>query len=194
MRLSAEKKTRRERLKSAPYPRLKKRKVFKIVEGRLFGLFENPVCCKISKKQRSDLSETLKNFEFSKFSKKKRKMRILNSLIVPKNVKGGHLGFFNIHSGAKHQQNFGNFAFFNIHSVAKHQTSRERPKSAPYLRLKIVKSGTLRALWNSSWLQIMKKNSKGGPFWVLHFKVEAFGCVQNQLLRIFHKKWYIRDV
>ena len=43
--------TRRERLKSAPYPRLKKRKVFKIVQGGgLFGLFENPVCCKISKK------------------------------------------------------------------------------------------------------------------------------------------------
>ena len=35
---------------------------------------------------------------------KKRKMRILNSLIVPKNVRGGHLGFFNIHSVAKHQK------------------------------------------------------------------------------------------
>ena len=32
-------------------------------------------------------------------------MRIFNSLIVPKNVKGGSLGFFNIHSGAKHQKN-----------------------------------------------------------------------------------------
>ena len=31
-------------------------------------------------------------------------MRIFNSLIVPKNVKGGPLGFFNIHSGAKHQK------------------------------------------------------------------------------------------
>ena len=31
-------------------------------------------------------------------------MRIFNSLIVPKNVKVGPLGFFNIHSGAKHQK------------------------------------------------------------------------------------------
>ena len=29
---------------------LKKRKVFKIVKGGPFGLFERPVCCKISKK------------------------------------------------------------------------------------------------------------------------------------------------
>ena len=36
---------------------------------------------------------------------KKQKMRIFNSLMVPKNVKGGPLGFFNIHSGAKHQKN-----------------------------------------------------------------------------------------
>ena len=32
-------------------------------------------------------------------------MRIFNSLIVPKNVKGGPLGFFNIHSVAKQQKN-----------------------------------------------------------------------------------------
>ena len=36
---------------------------------------------------------------------KKRKMRILNSLIVPKNVKGGALDFFNIHTVAKYQKN-----------------------------------------------------------------------------------------
>ena len=45
-------------------------------------------------------------------------------------------------------------------------TSRERPKSALYLRLKIVKGGTLRALWNSSWLQNLKKNW-GGALWRL---------------------------
>ena len=28
---------------------------------------------------------------------------------------------------------------------------------------------------------------EGGPFWVLHFKVEAFGCVQNQVLSTFGK-------
>ena len=42
--------TRRERLKSALYLRLKKRKGFKPVKGGYFGLFENPVCCKISNK------------------------------------------------------------------------------------------------------------------------------------------------
>ena len=42
--------TRRERLKSAPYLRLKKRKFFKIVKGGPFGLFVNLVCCKMSKK------------------------------------------------------------------------------------------------------------------------------------------------
>ena len=41
--------TRRERLKSAPYLGLKKRKVFKIVKVGPFGLFESPVRCKISK-------------------------------------------------------------------------------------------------------------------------------------------------
>ena len=34
-------------------------------------------------------------------------MRIFNSLIVPKNVKGGPLGFFNIHAGANHQKKEG---------------------------------------------------------------------------------------
>ena len=42
--------TRRERLKSALYLKLKKRKVFEIVKGGPFRLCENPVCCKISKK------------------------------------------------------------------------------------------------------------------------------------------------
>ena len=36
-------------------------------------------------------------------------MRISNSLIVPKNVKGGTLGFINIHSVAKHQKIEGDF-------------------------------------------------------------------------------------
>ena len=38
-------KTRRERLKSAPYLRLKKLKLFEIVKGGPFGFFENPICC-----------------------------------------------------------------------------------------------------------------------------------------------------
>ena len=41
---------------------------------------------------------------FQNFPEKKRKMRIFNSLIVPKKVKEGPLGFFKIHSVAKHQK------------------------------------------------------------------------------------------
>ena len=45
-------------------------------------------------------------------------MSIFNSLIVPENVKGGLLGFFNIHSVAKHQKNrrgpFEDFENFEI--------------------------------------------------------------------------------
>ena len=33
----------------------------------------------------------------------------------------------------------------------------------------------------------MPKNWKRGPFWVLHIKVEAFGCVENQVLSTFGK-------
>ena len=62
----------------------------------------------------------------------------------------------------------------NVKKGSDFWTSRERPKSALYLRLKIVKGGTLWVLWNSSWWQNMKKNQlnsvtvsknvKGGPF------------------------------
>ena len=63
--------TKRKRLKSALYPRLKKRKVFKIVKGGLFRLFENPVCCKISKRNegatvRRHLKISKKNNVFQK--------------------------------------------------------------------------------------------------------------------------------
>ena len=56
-------KTRRERLKSALYLKLKKRKVFEIVKGGPFRLFENTVCCKISKKIEGDHLETFKNLK-----------------------------------------------------------------------------------------------------------------------------------
>ena len=63
--------TRRERPKSA----LKKRKVFKIVKRGPFRLFENPVCCKISKKMKETLWRYSKNTKFllKKFLKKKTK-------------------------------------------------------------------------------------------------------------------------
>ena len=79
--------TRQERLKSALYLKLKKRKIRKTVKGGPFGLFESPVCCKMSKKLKGPYGDQKKiSFEF--FFKKKRKMIILNSLIVPKYLKG----------------------------------------------------------------------------------------------------------
>ena len=50
--------------------------------------------------------------------------------------------------------------YYNRQLLRSNETKYNKPrtaKSALYLRLKIVKRGTLRALWNSSWLQNMKK-------------------------------------
>ena len=82
-----QKRTRREPLKSALYLHLKKRRIFKTVKGGPFGLVENPVCCKISKKNERDPLETKKLFE-------KRKMRILKQSHSAKILKRGDpLGF-----------------------------------------------------------------------------------------------------
>ena len=52
-------------------------------------------------------------------------MRIFNSLIVPKNVKGGPLGFSNIHSGAKHQKiEGGPFADFKKFRKKSHKAEK----------------------------------------------------------------------
>ena len=63
---------RRERLKSVLYLRLKKRKVFTIVKGGgHFRLFENPVCCEISKKNEGGPFGHIKIRKFfEKFRKK----------------------------------------------------------------------------------------------------------------------------
>ena len=92
-------------------------------------------------------------------------MRIFNSLIVPNNVKGGPLGFFNIHSVAKHQKNRRGDPLKTLKKFEKSLTKpkKERRKSHSAEKL------------------------EGGPFWVLHFKIEAFGCVQNQVLSTFGK-------
>ena len=92
-------------------------------------------------------------------------MRIFNSLIVPKNVKGGPLGFFNIHSVAKQQKN----------------------RRGTLLKLRKNSKKSLKTEKRDGESLIAPKNWKGGPFWVLHFKVEAFGCVQNQVLSTFGK-------
>ena len=89
-------------------------------------------------------------------------MRIFNSLIVPKNVKEGPLSFSNIHSGANYQMGDSLKTLKNF-EIKSHKAIKGAGKvSAP-------------------------KNWKGGYFWVLHFKVEAFGGVQNQLQSTFGK-------
>ena len=89
-------------------------------------------------------------------------MRILNSLKVPKNVKVGPLGFFNIHPVAKYQKIEGG-PLKNFEKKVTQCRKKRRGKSHSAEKV------------------------KGGPFWVLYFKLEAFGCVQNQVLSTFGK-------
>ena len=93
-------------------------------------------------------------------------MRIINSLIVPKIVKRGLLGFFNIHSVAKHQKQYERGAFEDF-------------KKFPKKKIHKAKKGRGSV--------IGRTNGRGHQFWVLHFKVKAFGCVQNQVLNTFGK-------
>ena len=68
-----------------------------------FRLFENRVCCKISKKLRGDPSETLK--KIGKIFEKKRKMRFLKqSHSAEKLERGDPLSFLKIQSVAKYQK------------------------------------------------------------------------------------------
>ena len=70
----------------------------KIVKGGPFGLFENPVCCKISKKLKGDPLETLKS------CRKKTKNDHFEQSHSDEKCRRGALGFFNIPSVAKYQK------------------------------------------------------------------------------------------
>ena len=50
--------------------------------------------------------------------------------------------------------------FFNIHSIVKYQTSRERPKSAPYLRLKKTRKPLFLQLETTKALKKLKFEKK----------------------------------
>ena len=88
--------TRRERLKSALYLRLKKAQFFKFVKGGPFRLFENPVCCKISKKLSGDHLETFEKYKniFGKIFEKKRKTRFLKQSHRAEKLERGPFGLF----------------------------------------------------------------------------------------------------
>ena len=85
--------TRRERLKSALYLRLKKRKVFKSVKGGPFGLFENPVCCTISNKLKGDPLKTKTFSIFFNFRKKAKNENFEQSHSAEIHKRGDPLGF-----------------------------------------------------------------------------------------------------
>ena len=90
-------------------------------------------------------------------------MRILDSLIVPKNVKGALWVFPT------------SIQFPNI---------KKQLKGGPLETLKkfeksLTKPKTGRGKSNSA------EKLERGSFWVLYFKLEAFGCVQKQVLRYF---------
>ena len=75
--------TRRERLKSALYLRLKKAQFFKnLLKGGPLRLSKNPVCCKISKKLRGDPLETFEKYKkfFGKIFEKKTKNEIFETV------------------------------------------------------------------------------------------------------------------
>ena len=74
-------------LTSALYLRLKKRKVFKMWKGGPFRLFENPLCCKMSKKWRRTLWRHFENFE--------RKLKKPKIFVVPKYLKATLWAFWN---------------------------------------------------------------------------------------------------
>ena len=89
---SLKKKTRRERLKSALYLRLKKRS-FKPVEGGPFELFENPVCCKISNKLKGGSFEDKKISIFFDFRNKTKNENFEQSHSAKIHKRGDPLGF-----------------------------------------------------------------------------------------------------
>ena len=59
--------TRREPLKSARYLRLKKRKVFEIVKGGPFVIFQHPLCCITSSKIKGRQFGAIKIFSKKSF-------------------------------------------------------------------------------------------------------------------------------
>ena len=77
---------------------------------------------------------------------------------MPKSVKGDPFGFFNVHPVAKYQKNEGGH-FGDIKKIRKKSHKAEKGAGKSHSAKKLER----------------------GPFWVLYFKLEAFGCVPNQV-------------
>ena len=91
-------------------------------------------------------------------------MRIINSLIVPKIVKGGLLGFFNIHSVAKHQKQYERGAFEDFKKFRK-KVSQSQKRAGKCHRANKWKTGPIlgfafqgKGLW-------MRSKSSTEYFW-----------------------------
>ena len=93
----------------------------------------------------------------------------MNSLKVPEKAKGDPLGIFNIHPVAKYK----------------------KKKGGPLKTLKCFKKNLTK---------LKKRREKShsaekwdvAPLWILYFKLEVLGCVQNQVLKIFGKNEYFK--
>ena len=96
-------KTRRERLKSALYLRLKKAQFLNFLRGDPFDFLKIQSVAKYQKVEGGPFGDILKKLE--KFSKKKRKMRFLKqSHSAEKLERGDLLGFLKLQFAAKYQK------------------------------------------------------------------------------------------
>ena len=126
-------------------------------KGERFGIFEYPICCKISKK----VKRTLWRKTFRKKVSKSRKIE-----------KGDPLGFFNNHSVAKHREiEWGKHLFSekNLGAEKKLKEGTLWDFQHPFWRWrKTAKNWRVDPLRNNKFskksLAVPKKNWKGGPF------------------------------
>ena len=97
------------------------------------------------------------------------------------------------------------------HSIVQTRTSRERPKSAPYLRLKKTRKPLFLQLETTKALKKLKIEKKNFRFFCIFFSklpvsrivpknlkggggrfsshVRRFGCVENEVLSTYGKSW-----
>ena len=109
-----------------------------------------------------------------KITHKKRKMKILNSLIVPKILNGGYFGIFNIHVAAKFRKTEeGPFADIKIFSkkVSQSRNNIEQFSKKPYIRY------TLYPVCDKSGLR--QENPKRDPFVKLKNSLARFTALKN---------------
>ena len=123
------------------------------LKGGPFGIFEHPICCKISKKLKGGPFE--ENIVLEK------------SLTMPKNWKGDPLGIFNIHSVAKHQKIEGEIFIFKKSLAVPKKIERGNlwgfSTSILSQNSKKIEGGTFGEKIPKKSLAVPKKNERGDP-------------------------------